>query len=223
MNAILNNTENPEPLIKDGIFNTEKVLVDIYPSIEHGNLTAVKSIVLHRTDSSNAKGTLAAYKRGQKTGAHFLIDTDGTIYQTANMEQICWHVGVLLPRCQIEENCDPADLKTITALIHEEGVGFGKRSRNLSRHEEKKSYPLRYPSNKDSLGIEVVGRFLSNEKKFENPTQLQFKSLKWLTDQLIKEFGLHVKTDVFAHGQIARKQASEGGQLLQYLFSETSK
>jgi len=205
--------------INDGKIVDKKVEIKIYPSLEHGALNTVTSIVLHRTDSSTAAGTLNAYANGRKLGAHFLIDKDGHIYQTANLKKYCQHVGILLPRCQVDKNCDPKELKTITALIHEKGLGFGTRAENLSRHESEKKYPLRYPSNTDSIGIEVVGRFLPAEKKFEKPTLQQFSSLKWLVDLLVAEYGLNMTSAVYAHGAISRKEASEGAQLLQFLLS----
>jgi N-acetyl-anhydromuramyl-L-alanine amidase AmpD len=187
--------------------------------MEHGSLNKVTSIVLHRTASSTADSVLGAYSQGRKYGAHFLIAKNGQIYQTANLKKRCLHVGILLPRCKIEENCDPKELKTINALIHEEGLGFGRRARNLSRHEAAKKYPLRYPSNDDSIGIEAVGRFLPDKKTFEIPTSKQCSSLKWLTNLLIGEYGLALRSDVYAHGKIARKEVTEGAQILQYLFS----
>lgn len=205
--------------IEDGKIVDKKVEIRTYPSIEHGTIGAVASIVLHRTDSTTADGTLRAYAGGKKSGAHFLIDKSGHVYQTASLNKACWHVGILLPRCQIEKNCNPKELKTITALIHEEGIGFGRRARNLSRHENRKKYPLRYPANSDSIGIEVVGKFLPSEKSFEKPTLQQFQSVKWLVGVLAREYKLDIHTNVYAHGAIARKQASEGAQLLQYLFT----
>jgi len=205
--------------VKEGSIIDNQVEVKTYPSIEHGNLININSIVLHRTDSSNATSTLNAYAKGKKAGAHFLIDKSGKIYQTAGMQKICWHVGIMKPRCEIEKNCDPAELKTITALIHEKGLSFGRRARNLSRHEANKAYPLRYPTNKDSLGIEVVGRFNPAKKSFEKPTAQQLKSVKWLVDVLVQQFKLNLRNDVFSHGAIARKEVSEGAQLLQYVFS----
>jgi N-acetyl-anhydromuramyl-L-alanine amidase AmpD len=206
-------------IVKDGEIVDKKVEIKTYPSIEHGAISKVTSIVLHRTDSSTANSTLSVYSKGKKTGAHFLIDKNGYIYQTANMNKVCWHVGILLPRCKIEKDCNPKELKTITALIHEKGLAFGRRARNLSRHEIGKNYPLRYPSNNDSIGIEVVGKFWETKKSFDKPTLEQFKSLKWLVGTLTKKYQLSIKNDVYAHGAIARKQEAEGAQLLQYLFS----
>lgn len=205
--------------IVDGKITDKNVEIKTFTSIEHGKINAIRSIVLHRTDSSNANSTLSAYASGQKTGAHFLIDTNGHIYQTANLTKMCLHVGILLPRCQIEKGCDPEELKTITALIHEKGLSFSQRARNLSRHESGKKYPIRYPSNNDSVGIEVVGKFWPAQKSFDKPTLQQFKSLKWLVELLIKEYKLNLRNDVYSHGAIARKEVSEGAQLLQYLLS----
>ena len=205
--------------VEDGEVLDKKVELRTYPSIEHEDIGAVTSIVLHRTDSISADSTLRAYAGGKKSGAHFLIDKSGHIYQTASLRKVCWHVGILLPRCQIENNCNPKELKTITALIHEEGIGFGRRAKNLSRHENRKKYPLRYPANSDSVGIEVVGKFLPSEKSFEKPTLQQYQSVKWLVEVIASEYKLDVHTNGYAHGAIARKQASEGAQLLQYLFS----
>jgi len=205
--------------IEDGKIIDPRVAIQIHSSIERGNIKKVSSIVLHRTDSTTATGTLNAYANGKRSGAHFLIDKSGHVYQTASMLKMCWHVGILLPRCQIEKNCDPKELKTITALIHEEGLSFGRRARNLSRHEVSKKYPLRYPSNSDSIGIEVVGKFWPSEKSFEKPTQRQLESLKWLTEVIANEYLLNIRTDVYAHGAIARKEVTEGAQILQYLLS----
>ena len=89
--------------IEDGKILDKKVEIKTYSSIEHGNMSGVTSIVLHRTDSYNAAGTLSAYAKGKESGAHFLIDKNGQIYQTANLKKFCQHVGVLLPRCEIEK------------------------------------------------------------------------------------------------------------------------
>ena len=92
----------------------------------------------------------------------------------------------------------------------------------MSRHEAKKIYPLRYPSNNDSIGIEVVGKFWPSQRSFDKPTIQQFQSVKWLVDILVKEYKITLNNDVYFHGAIARKEASEGAQLLQYLFSGAS-
>ena len=77
-------------------------------------------------------------------GAHFLIDKDGTIYQTARLTQKTWHVGRLQSRCVAELKCS-APKKWDPSGTH--------------KSESSKSWPARYPSNEDSIGIELVGRF----------------------------------------------------------------
>ena len=91
--------------------------------------------------------------------------------------------------------------------------------KNVSRHELGKTYPLRYPSNTDSIGIEVVERYSNATNIFERPTNKQFESLKWIVNTLLKEFALTLNKDVYAHGVIARKKKAEGIQLLQYLLT----
>ena len=205
--------------VKDGKIVGKAVDVKVDSSIEHGNINNVTSIVLHRTDSSNAGSAFQAYTNGKKSGGYFLIDKAWKIDQTADMKKRCWHVRTLLPGCQIEKNCDPKELKTIMALTHEKGFSFSRRAGNLSRHEAEKKYPLRYPSNNDSIGIEVVGKFWAFQKSFVKLTQQQFKSLKWSVEIIAKKYNLNIKTNVYAHGAIARKEASEDARLLQHLFS----
>lgn len=197
----------------------KNVEIKTFASIEHGALKGVSSIVLHRTDSATAASVLAAYKAGQKTGAHFLIEKDGKTYQTASLERICWHVGILQPRCLNENSCAPEELTTINALLHQKGMGFGQRARNVSAHETQKPYPLRYPANSDSIGIEVVGLFQPGLQDYEAPTQAQLYQTKWLVQQLVDAYGIKLLADVYAHGSVARKQPTEGAQLLRYLFT----
>ena len=212
-------TQTGMTLIQNGKVNDKNIQVKLYPSIEHGKLSGITSIVLHRTAGYSAISSLNGYVAGQKTGAHFLIDKSGHIYQTAGLDKVCWHVGIMYARCEIEKSCDPKELATITSLLHTKGMSFGKRVRSLSRHETAKKYPLRYPSNMDSIGIEVVGRFNKVSNTFEKPSNQQFKSIKWLVELLVDELGLNLRNDVYAHGVIARKKKAEGVQLLQYLFT----
>jgi N-acetyl-anhydromuramyl-L-alanine amidase AmpD len=205
--------------IKDGIIQDKNVELKIYPSVQHGQMNKVAAIVLHRTDSSNANSTLQAYSKGKKSGAHFLIDKSGKIYQTAKMNQKCWHVGILQSRCQTEGDCSQQENKRVNSLIHQKGLSFGRRARNLSRHEAKKKYPDRYPSNDDSIGIEVVGKFITTAKTFGEPTSHQFNSLRWLVELITTEYNLNINNDVYSHGAIARKQPCEGAQLSQSLSS----
>jgi N-acetyl-anhydromuramyl-L-alanine amidase AmpD len=70
------------------------------PEIERGRRTsAITGIVVHQTDADTSASSLNSYKRPKANGAHFLIDTDGTIYQTAAIYQRTNHVGPLKARC----------------------------------------------------------------------------------------------------------------------------
>lgn len=208
-------------LIKDGHVEDQRVVRKIVSALEHGDLNRVAAIVLHRTDSTTHESTLNAYKANKTDGkgAHFLVAKDGTIYQTARTNKVCWHAGILLPRCLVEASCDAAELKTINALLHEQGQSFSRRAQRVSAHETKKRYPLRYPSNTDSLGIEVVGKFWPALGRFETPTLQQLESVKWLVDSLVTHFMLSLQADVYAHGAIARKEQVEGAEILRYLLS----
>jgi N-acetyl-anhydromuramyl-L-alanine amidase AmpD len=206
--------------IENGIFDHEKVSQNIFAGIEHGSMSQVNSIVLHRTDSKTGLSTLNGYKSGRSVGAHFLIDESGSIFQTAHLNQRCWHVGILLSRCKEENTCTADELASVNKLLHQKGLSFSKRAKNLSRFEANKTYPQRFPSNDDSIGIEVVGRFSITNKNFTAPTNLQVEALKWLVDELTKHYSLNLRNDVFAHGKMARKEASEGVQLLNALLKD---
>ncbi|WP_256354614.1 N-acetylmuramoyl-L-alanine amidase [Variovorax sp. dw_308] len=69
---------------KDGMLIDSRVLLRRSASIEHGELSGVRAIVVHQTDSSSAQATLNGYQNGGN-GAHFLIDKNGQIYQTASL------------------------------------------------------------------------------------------------------------------------------------------
>ena len=77
--------------------------------------------------------------------AHFLIDKDGTIYQTAAIYQRTNHVGPLKARCLLVGKCRAKDY---------EGAGV----KGMHRIEMMKAPGDRYPSNMEAIGIEMVGR-----------------------------------------------------------------
>jgi hypothetical protein len=101
---------------------------------------------------------LSSYSGGVN-GVHFLIDKDGIILQTARINQKCWHVGNIKSCCSELKTCSAEDLKEINSILFKKGESYELRVRNLSQHEAKKTYPQRYPTNDDALGVELVGRF----------------------------------------------------------------
>ena len=173
-------------------------------AIEHGDLDGVHAIVLHQTDSSSAEGALNSYRTGPN-GAHFLIDTDGTIYQTASLNKRCYHIGTLIrSRCLAlsKDQCsDPLVAKART-------LGWTAQIKELNRIERMKSYPARYPVNSDSVGIEIVGRHL-DDKTYEAITAAQQGALTWLIEVLHTQFSNVGTDDVFRHPDVSYKNPGE--------------
>lgn len=173
-----------------------------YLNLERGDLSHVSGIIVHQTDSSTAASTLNGYKTA-KTGAHFLIDKDGTLYQTLSLLKRVNHVGKLRARCIAEHLCAPGEQRKIGLM--------SPRTRN--RYEMTKSPPARYPSNTDSIGIELVGKASPpppgrTEGIYEATTGQQNHTLKWLIGELVET--LHVRlTEVFRHPVVSQKNNTE--------------
>lgn len=188
----------PKWIDSNGLVVDPRVQRAISPELERGPMGQVHGIIVHQTDSSTSASTLEHYKQKGAFGAHFLIDKDGTIYQTAPVTKKTLHVGTLKSRCLIEKKCSKDETKRISNLkIHA-----------LSQHELVKSWPERYPSNQDSIGIELVGKFIEKDNKYESVTDEQNASLSWLIGRLSVELGVQM-TEVFRHPDVSYKQPSE--------------
>lgn len=191
------------------------VVPRLIPALEEKNadrLSAKHGIVLHRTASSTATSacnTFAQNKKGNRIGAHYVVDKDGTIYQTASLDKRLEHVGSVKPRCRDQGTCTPEELKKYNGL---EGGKIrpskGKKAVDaISDDEKRKAYPDRYPTNDDSVGIEIVGRY--NKGGWEAPTPEQRESVAALVKSLQSRYGLSDQ-DVFPHSDIAWKTSGEG-------------
>lgn len=173
-------------------------------NIERGAMHQIRGIIVHQTDSDTASATLNSYRNPGAPGAHFLIDRDGTIYQTASVYQGTWHVGRLKARCVSEHRCTPVEVAALKK--------FNPRGEN--EREMKKSVPERYPSNQDSIGIEIVGLALprgdipDDQRTYEAVNDAQNASLKWLVGALSLGLGISM-AQVFTHPTVARKNKSE--------------
>lgn len=146
-------------ITKAGHVYADRVEVNIFPEIERGRMDAVNGIVVHQTGAPTAQATFNSYgdkRHGTPNGAHFLIDKDGTIYQTASLYRATNHVGYLQSRCVITMQCTATELKDATRL--ERIKGNNARAIAIHRNESNKSWPDRYPSNVDSIGIEIVSK-----------------------------------------------------------------
>lgn len=180
-----------------------RVKLAISPQIERSAMTHVRGIIVHQTGGATAGSTLNSYAR-PNNGAHFLIDKDGTIYQTASVLKQTWHVGKLRARCLAESRCAPTEATELLKM--------SATPRN--RHEMKKSVPDRYPSNVDSIGIELVGQAFplhepdADQRTYEPVTLQQNASLKWLVQALSMQLGVPI-SEVFRHPAVSQKNATE--------------
>lgn len=195
------------PTISNGKLVSPKVVDKVTANIEKGALTTVSALIVHQTGGSNATSSLASYEAG-KAGAHFLIDKDGTIYQTARVNQKCWHVGNIRSRCYEMKTCDEEELKTIEGILFKKGQAYSVRIKKLSEHESQKSLPDRYPTNEDSIGIEIVGAFGAKAKAYETVTPAQNQSLAWLVGVLQSALGL-AADHVYTHPEVSYKEKTE--------------
>lgn len=188
------------------------------PNIEHGDMEIVNGIIVHQTDGGDAQSALNSYKNKKANGAHFLIDKDGTTYQVASLLKQTWHVGKLKGRCVASHECTPAELKIYSNY---------RKSKQTNRMEMRKVTPVRYPSNKDSIGIELVGRCVLDKKYikdgmteneiedlraeygvFETVTPAQNVALGSLMRQL--QDSLHIpEKEVFSHPTVSMKNPTE--------------
>ncbi|WP_211115407.1 peptidoglycan recognition protein family protein [Nitrospirillum amazonense] len=84
-----------------------KVTRKPFPNLNHGKMTVISGIIVHQTASPTAEATFNSYSGASPNGAHFLIDKDGTVYQTASIKWKLWHVGKIKPRCILETPAPP--------------------------------------------------------------------------------------------------------------------
>ena len=178
-----------------------------------------KAIVLHGTGSTTAKSALATWSNpnNARVGTHFLIDTDGTIYQCASLHKYTQHVGDIRSKVELEKTWNAKE-KVLIDNIWKEKTSYVARKIKVSNYEKTKSYPNRYPISSDSIGIEVVGKYDDKTKRYPNATTKQLESLEQLVIVLLELFNIS-KTDMYAHAKIAYKDenSAEGVYLLEYL------
>lgn len=170
------------------------------PELEKGAIDGPKAIVLHRTDSFTSDSALQAFRRG--VGTHFLIDKDGTVFQTASLLRRTHHVGKIKSRC-LQSGTPAAEAAMLRS--------WGWAPDRIYDHEKRKSYPERYPMNEDSVGIETVAKHLG-EDGWEPPTAQQSTSIAAIVHVLQEAYGLG-GTDIYEHDLISYKTEGEGADL----------
>ena len=84
--------------IINGELQSKKVIQKIFKSLHKGKVSKVNAIVVHQTGAPTAQHTFNSYEKASH-GAHFLIDKEGKISQTALTNQIAYHVGRLKSKC----------------------------------------------------------------------------------------------------------------------------
>ena len=171
-------------------------------ALEKGSLTQqqTKAIILHRTNTDTSLQAANGFLGG--LGTHFLIDTDGTIYQCASLYKYTQHVGKIRSKAKETGTWSEKEQQHIKSL--------GNNVQVLYDYEKTKSYPNRYPINSDSIGIEVVGKYKSNQ--WEVATKAQKDSIKNLVEILKDEYNLS-EDDIYEHDKISRKTDGEGANL----------
>ena len=83
-------------------------------------------------------------------------------------------MGLLYSRCYAVHKCVKEEEKKYEDLAK----GFGGDDKlsisTFSRNELRKNYPDRYPTNSDSIGVEIVSRYVGPDEQvqdFEHPTK----------------------------------------------------
>jgi N-acetyl-anhydromuramyl-L-alanine amidase AmpD len=192
----------------NGMLVDSRITPRRFPNIEKGALPSVSAIVVHQTDTTTGQQVFNGYAGGPN-GAHFLIDENGQIFQTASMSSRCWHVGELLKsKCLAidKTTCDSGAMAKIMAMK------WGAQIDALNKHERAKNYPDRYPVNSDSIGIEIVGQHI-DKTHYEAVTPQQNLSLQWLIAELYGHFNLTGK-DVYRHPDVSYKNPDEAGSAI---------
>lgn len=194
---------------RGGIVDAEKIKVKIFEGIERAKMDAVNGIVVHQTGGATAQSTFNSYVDKGANGAHFLIDKDGAIYQTASLFRVTNHVGLLQSRCVLTKKCSATDLKHAQSL--ERIRPIAAMAKAVHGNESKKSFPGRFPSNADSIGIEVVGTSKEESPKnyvYEPINDSQNSSLAWLIKELVETLGVSMQ-EIYRHPDVGRKNVTE--------------
>lgn len=179
-----------------------KVTKQPYFNLRKGDMTAVNGIVVHQTASPTLQATLNSYQSANPNGAHFLIDKDGTLYQTGSVHWLLWHVGTLKSRCLVRNVCTPVELKALKPGTW--------NPRGVHKIESRKKFPDRFPMNADAIGIEIVGDVINEPKAptFEPVTEAQNRSLQWLVAELRRLLSIPA-AEIYRHPEISYKNPHE--------------
>ncbi len=195
----------------DGYLTDPNIIRTSIPALERNPLTDVNGIVMHRTMGSTAAGTLSHWRsESSPNGTHFLIDRDGTIHQTASLDNNTNHVGKIRSRGEVEGTLTSEQTEELAAARKAKGDDY----KAVHLLESRRGYPERYPTNGDSIGIEVVASYNTATKTWQEPTEAQRESIQRLVGTLQSNYGLNDR-DVYEHDRISYKTQGEGAGLYQ--------
>jgi hypothetical protein len=196
------------------------VRVSVFSNLEHGTRSSTHAIVLHMTGGS-AAGTLNGY-RSARFGAHFLVGKDGSIVQTAGLNQKTLHVGLVRPKGyqptasrnqRIDSDLTPAS-RAVLDKMNAKQIGFKPGLEELARLERAKPYgsdrhdeTTRLPINADSLGIEFEAH-VGADGDYEALTDAQKVAGLALVEWLQGQYALS-DADVYEHPDVSYKQYTE--------------
>lgn len=201
--------------IKNGVVRHNRITRRIYPGIEHSNMENIHGIIIHQTSSNSTMKALFEYTfsfLNHGNGAHFLIDPSGLIYQTARLNKKCWHVGRIKSMCATVHSCSPKyqeTLQKIDADVKVKKVSKEEAWKKIDLLEQAKDAKERYPTNHDSIGIELFGAPVQDA--YLAPPPMQNDAAQWLLHELLDTFQLKID-HVYAHGFISpHKNQTEAG------------
>ncbi len=195
----------------DGYLTDPNITRTSIPALERNPLPDVNGIVMHRTTGSTAQGTINHWRdQDRPNGTHFLIDRDGTIHQTASLNSNTAHVGNIRSRAEVEGTLTPEGRQELAATRRLPTNDYA----DVSRLESARPYPDRYPTNRDSIGIEVVATYNERSRTWQEPTEAQRASIQRLVGSLQQNYGLNDR-DVYEHDRISYKTQGEGAGLYQ--------
>lgn len=217
--------------IKDGLLIDSLITQNIIPNIEHGSfdIKKVQAVILHQTETVSAEKTIEVWKT-RVYGTHFLVDrggeihtgADGKIYQTAKLNRETWHVGNPQSRCLIAKTCEIPKGAKMSPEAQAEAIRGGKlKVKAVNKIEFSKAYPNRFPVNGDSIGIEIVTKFDYKKNVYPPPSSKQILVVSYLLEKLIEHIpAISLDEDIYTHGDIGRKQPSEGTQTIS-IYTDT--
>ena len=174
-----------------GVLSHSRIINKIAPNIEKGNRNTIAGIVLHRTAGKTAASALATWLTpGVITGAHFIIDANGVIWQTARINKVTYSNGNTQVRGISNDTTISIEV-TGSCWVNVGGV-------------------------KTNCVLKAIEKYIQRPLKltyWDVPTAAQIDSTKFLINYLHTNNG--VPLNLYAHGEISdHKTFNEASDIL---------